>query len=142
MIRVLIQRNVTERQKRMNNDKQKTLEDLVPPLELCKAAREVIGDKTALVYKQVPYKYKDGIVVKKKWIICKRFDGREPQIPAPTLAEIRFHLRNMAVFMADGKWIVQCQVNPEEFKSEAANDESGIEAAALRLLMKVKGVTE
>ena len=34
----------------MEEMKPKTLEDLVPPLELCKAAREVIGDQTALVW--------------------------------------------------------------------------------------------
>ena len=119
----------------MNSDKQKTLEDLVPPMELCKAAREVIGERTAMVWH---ISSTGGYRVYQRSAVS-RIEGTE-KIPAPTLAEIRFHLRNMSIFMADGKWIIQCQVNPEEFKSAAANDESGIEASALRLLMKVKGV--
>lgn len=129
------------------SDKQNTLEDIVPPLELCKAARELIGDRTALVYKQVPYKYKDGIVVKKKWIICKRFDGREPQIPAPTLAELLEMLPGgteiESVRDQQGS-LVSYRV---EIKGYYRDDPCGFEydkanpaTAALRLLMRVKGV--
>ena len=127
----------------MNNEKPKTLEDLVPPLELCKAAREVIGERTALVYKQVPYKYKDGIVVKKKWIICKRFDGREPQFPAPTPDEVFSLLKEHSweIKHGVGGEVVGMSIGTDTgVVSDWAKTGENTATLALRLLMKVKGV--
>ncbi len=122
----------------------KELKDLVPPRELCEQASGIVGNGTAMVWVFIGGCDPKGRVYLREQIdVAKAFPlGISSICPAPTLAEIRVHLRNLSIFMADGKWIVQCQVNPEDFESEAAEDESGIEAAALRLLMRVKGVTQ
>ena len=58
------------------------LKDLVPPLDLCKEARELIGGKTALVWWYIG----------NEWVVADRKlsinDNAKYIIPAPTLAEL------------------------------------------------------
>lgn len=125
------------------SDKQKTLEDLVPPMELCKAAREVIGERTAMVWWYIG----------NEWVVADRKltanDNAKYITPAPTLAEL------LEMLPGNCPWIEKHEMkDPVEYAAHSsrftgsAHTDHGIErdanpaTAALRLLMKVKGVTE
>lgn len=130
----------------MNNEKPKTLEDLVPPLELCKAAREVIGDRTALVWEVYHYQYSvDPYVMSRETSETARGSAVESVYPAPTLAEV-FSL------LKEHSWEIKHGVGGEVVGMSIGTDDGVISdwaktgentaTLALRLLMKVKGVEQ
>ena len=127
----------------MEEMKAKTLEDLVPPLELCKAAREVIGDQTALVWAHTGRGYE--VTSREVWeIIEVCFDA----IPAPTLAEL---LEMLPKRIEDGELNIGIGCGYLEYLDKygclcgsffECIEDGGLTTAALRLLMKVKGATK
>lgn len=121
------------------SDKQKTLEDLVPPLELCKAAREVIGERTAMVWAHTGRDYE--VTSREVWeIIEVCFDA----IPAPTLAELLEMINETSgthptvEAHEHDTWRVRAFTPGMLMWERDANPAT----AALRLLMRVKGVTK
>lgn len=151
----------------MNSDKQKTLEDLVPPLELCKAAREVIGDRTALVW--LSYQFCEGgntyhkVLLRDDHELMSRDSVEYSRYPAPTLAELLemlpethyssdfeyvgfMSLTRLHPSLSDPFYHI-CYTHTElvnNRRCRAGDSEGDCDAnpatAALRLLMKVKGV--
>lgn len=122
------------------NDKQNTLEDLVPPLELCEQAAEVIGDKTALVWEVYRCQYGvDPYVMSRETSETTRGSAVESVYPAPTLAELLEMLPDgtMAMMDAPGVWVVIRGGGTQDIKLEKCDSPA---TAALRLLMRVKGV--
>lgn len=130
-------------------------EDIVPPLELCKLIPAGEFEDSALVWV-----YDDVVgflcrtsgceqIHKKEWqlehnhprkIAIRRKCGQEIY-PAPTLAEIRRELRNLSVNVIDGAITVSCRIDPDETLSETARDDNDVTAAALRLWLKLKGIS-
>jgi len=132
------------------NDKQKTLEDLVPPLELCKAAREVIGERTAMVWEVYRCQYSvDPYVMSRETSETTRGSAVASDYPAPTLAEL------LEMLPGNCPWIEKHEMKtPVEYAAHSSRFTGSAHAghgserdanpatAALRLLMKVKGVTQ
>lgn len=124
------------------SDKHKTLEDLVPPLELCKAAREVIGERTAMVWAHTGRDYE--VTSREAWeIIEVCFDA----IPAPTLAELLEMLpagsTGVSSIRDQYHKCVGYQVDsdhPEIGQYDLIEVDKNPATAALWLLMRVKGV--
>ena len=120
------------------------LEDIVPPLELCKQIPAGVFEESALVW-DIHGKFD-------KWHVEKRVNRSvrfgdygimsppHADISAPTLAEIRRELRNLSVDVIDGAITVSCKVDPEETLYETAKNDSDVTAAALRLWLKLKGI--
>lgn len=138
------------------SDKPKTLEDLVPPLELCKAAREVIGERTALVWQNIEPSAagavwevvssadSDGMMNKRDEYTGEFFYPDMVQIPAPTLAELleimmenEYLLKHPQVHHDGPDWAVRAFVPGALMHYTDAKNPA---TAALRLLVKVKGV--
>lgn len=121
------------------------LEDIVPPIELCKRIPAGAFEDSALVWL---YWAKDessfGNVVPR--ILKDQFSSILPglgavlkaEVPAPTLAEIRRELRNLSVNVIDGVITVSCRINPEDTIFETARDDNDVTAAALRLWLRVR----
>lgn len=152
MIHVLIVLNAIERQKRMNNEKQKTLDDLVPPLELCKAARDIVGDGTALVW----IKGGSGEEVQVRKVLIDallKYPALKYMItvfPAPTLAELLEMIYNIVpdcvvivqLVAKSGNVIYEISINTPNIFNLLVEIDANPATAALRLLMKVKGVEQ
>lgn len=125
------------------NDKQKTLEDLVPPLELCKQAAEVVGNGTALVWEVYRCQYSvDPYVMSRETSETTRGSAVESVYPAPTLAELLEMINKTSgthptvEAHEHDTWRVRAFTPGMLMWERHANPA----AAALRLLMRVKGV--
>ena len=132
----------------------KSLEKIVPSLEMCKLIPAGEFEDTALVWV-----YDDVVgflcrtsgceqIHKKEWqlehnhprkIAIRRKCGQEIY-PAPTLAEIWRELRNLSVNVIDGAITVSCRIDPDETLSSCARDDNDMTAAALRLWLTLKGI--
>lgn len=133
----------------------KGLEKIVASLELCKLIPAGEFEDAALVWH-----YTDVVgflcrtsgceqIHEKQWqivdnhprkIAIRRKHGEEIY-PAPTLAEIWRELRNLSVNVMDGAITVSCRIDPEKTLSETARDDNDVTAAALRLWLKLKGIS-
>ena len=136
------------------------LEDIVPPLELCKLIPAGEFEDSVLVWvfdhqkarKYFPETNEDDrfFYVENREFVedtimsfakcgVGNWINRPPMISAPTLAEIRRELRNLSVHVIDGTITVSCRINPEDTIFETARDDNDVTAAALRLWLKVRG---
>lgn len=110
----------------------KTLESLVPPLDLCKQIPQGKFADSALVWR-----YDRDI---EQYIVCVRCPYSDKQIPAPTLEEIMEAMGNCGdVFLrkdGDG-WMIMRELPGDGCDSEHAPDHPA--TAALRLWFDVKG---
>ena len=127
------------------NDKQKTLKDLVPPLELCEQAAEIVGNGTALVWEVYRYQYGvDPYVMSRETSETTRGSAVESVFPAPTLAELLEMINKTSgthptvEAHEHDTWRVRA-FTPGMLMWE--RDENPA-TAALRLLMRVKGATK
>lgn len=112
-----------------------TLERIVPPLELCKQIPAGEFEDSALVWidgnTQNP---KDIFVEPRRYAIDGTF------IPAPTLEEMRWELRNLSVTVYENTIVALCKIDPETWISETVVPDEHDADAALRLWFKVKGI--
>lgn len=122
-----------------------TLEDLVPPLELCKRIPAGEFGESALVYTLVGARCREGEVFD-IIVVTTRERGKKVNIqaPAPTLEEI---LKELAwVTLCDhindaGERDYWCLIaSLEDFSSIMEEHDNNPAAAALRLWLKVKGM--
>lgn len=124
------------------------LEDIVPPLELCKRIPAGAFEDSALVWKHHVIFFRGIDIMDQTDRVTFRADEQNDIVstysstryyPAPTLVEIRRELRNLSVHVIDGTITVSCKINPEEMLSETAINDNDVTAAALRLWFKVRG---
>ena len=112
------------------------LEDLVPPLDLCKQIPEGEFADSALVWNTTVCDEEDGEICG----VHERDDCeswmRENQIPAPTLAEIVDKLGNISLWRADDTWEVSLKTDPENWLGRHSDNPAD---SALRLWLEVKG---
>lgn len=114
------------------------LENIVPPLELCKQIPAGEFEDTALVWVYRPaLKGISDTLFMVDMRVKAEYLKRE-MYPAPTLEEIRWELRNLSVNVMDGAITVSCRIDPDETLYETAGDDNEVTSTALRLWLRVK----
>lgn len=119
-------------------------EKIVASLELCKLIPAGEFGDSVLVWRE-----RIGNISRDNWVkfrdpedISYKVESAEVNyFPTPTLAEIRRELRNLSVNVIDGAITVSCRIDPDETLSETARDDNDVTAAALRLWLKLKGIS-
>lgn len=118
------------------------LENIVPPLELCKQIPTGEFKDSVLVWKERrSFSCDDLVKIREPEDISYKVESAEVNyFPAPTLEEIRWELRNLSVAIHENRIIVSCKINPEKWISETVFPGEHDADAALRLWLRVKGI--
>lgn len=109
------------------------LENLVPPLKLCKRIPEGAFADSALVWSRRASRF-----APHEWVIPRGYAAEVSDIaPAPTLAEIMPECGNPFYMWNDGKgWEVFCPANLKVLRNYDPNPAT----AALKLWLELEGV--
>ena len=119
------------------------LEDIVPPLELCKRIPAGKFEKSVLVWTAHGVRSVEEL---SRLEFCKNLPIRKMTFPAPTLEEILDELGNKTVCLYDGiRYEVSVCMRERDIKTKEhqwrqyGEADRNPAAAALRLWLKVKG---
>lgn len=107
------------------------LEELVPPLELCKLIPKGEFEDTALMWVEDVHPTLTPFVEPRRYVILE-----DEEIPAPTGEEIMEKLPSCTCYRMNEEWSVGLVNDSAE---NAIKDSSGA-AAALKLWLKMKGI--
>jgi hypothetical protein len=109
------------------------LEELVPPLELCKLIPEGEFEDSALMWIEVEIPQED----KKEWRVANATKPilacHNPKHPAPTLQEILEDLPQGVELSRDSEWFCSLDMTNEYYEKTPAT-------AALKVWLKLKGI--
>lgn len=117
----------------------KTLESLVPPLDLCKQIPQGAFENSVLVW--MGDLDGDPVLFPRECGICNQYGAEIAIAPAPTLAEIMEEIdqsfdANLIATFNLGQWVVEYRHYP---KKGIGSDNFNPATAALRLWFDVKG---